>query len=148
MCNQYYFYVVDEDFGPLFIKFSSYFPYTACINLNGHKFAKRQLALLEMNDFLPRQTGAAIDLRAHQNEAHDWLSLICLDGITIALLEHATGTGKTITAIEDAKRVGGPVFYIPHRENLVHSPLPMRGLGPPFHVKRLSQIRIRYNRHP
>ena len=31
MCNQYYFYVVDEDFGPLFIKFSSYFPYTARI---------------------------------------------------------------------------------------------------------------------
>ena len=29
MCNQYYFYLVDEDFGPLFIKFSSYFPYTA-----------------------------------------------------------------------------------------------------------------------
>jgi len=43
MCNQYYFYVVDEDFGPLFIKFSSYFPYTARINLNGHEYAKRQL---------------------------------------------------------------------------------------------------------
>ncbi len=44
MCNQYYFYVVDEDCGPLFIKFSSYFPYTARIHLNGHEFAKRQLA--------------------------------------------------------------------------------------------------------
>jgi len=44
MCNQYYFYVVDEDFGPLFIKFSSYFPYTARICLNGHEYAKRQLA--------------------------------------------------------------------------------------------------------
>ena len=43
MCNQYYFYVVDEDFGPLFIKFSSYFPYTARICLNGHEYAKRQL---------------------------------------------------------------------------------------------------------
>ncbi len=43
MCNQYYFYLVDEDFGPLFIKFSSYFPYTARINLNGHEYAKRQL---------------------------------------------------------------------------------------------------------
>ena len=29
---------------PLFIKFSSYFPYTARINLNGHEYAKRQLA--------------------------------------------------------------------------------------------------------
>lgn len=43
MCNQYYFYLVDEEFGPLFIKFSSYFPYTARICLNGHEYAKRQL---------------------------------------------------------------------------------------------------------
>ena len=43
MCNQYYFYLVDADFGPLFIKFSSYFPYTARICLNGHEYAKRQL---------------------------------------------------------------------------------------------------------
>ena len=27
--NYYYFYVVDEDFGPLFIKFCSYFPFNA-----------------------------------------------------------------------------------------------------------------------
>jgi hypothetical protein len=44
MCNHYYFYVVDEDFGPLFIKFASYFPYTARVCLNGHEYAKRQLA--------------------------------------------------------------------------------------------------------
>jgi hypothetical protein len=44
MCNQYYFYLLDEDFGPMFIKFSSYFPYTARICLNGHEYVKRQLA--------------------------------------------------------------------------------------------------------
>ena len=43
MCNQYYFYILDRDFGPLFIKFSSYFPYTMRICLNGHEYAKRQL---------------------------------------------------------------------------------------------------------
>ena len=43
MCNQYYFYLVDAEFGPFFIKFSSYFPYTARICLNGHEYAKRQL---------------------------------------------------------------------------------------------------------
>jgi hypothetical protein len=43
MCNHYYFYLVDEDFGPLFIKFASYFPYTARVCLNGHEYAKRQL---------------------------------------------------------------------------------------------------------
>jgi len=44
MCNHYDFYLVDEDFGPLFIKFASYFPYTARVCLNGHEYAKRQLA--------------------------------------------------------------------------------------------------------
>lgn len=44
MVNQYYFYLVDADFGPLFVKFSSYFPYTAKLCLNGHEYLKRQLA--------------------------------------------------------------------------------------------------------
>ncbi len=43
MCNHYYFYLVDADFGPLFIKFCSYFPYTARVCLNGHEYLKRQL---------------------------------------------------------------------------------------------------------
>lgn len=41
--NYYYFYCVDEDFGPFFIKFCSYFPYDARLCLNGHEYAKRQL---------------------------------------------------------------------------------------------------------
>jgi hypothetical protein len=43
MVNHYYFYCVDEDFGPFFIKFCSYFPYNARLCLNGHEYAKRQL---------------------------------------------------------------------------------------------------------
>jgi len=43
MVNYYYFYCVDRDFGPLFIKFCSYFPYTAKLCINGHEFLKRQL---------------------------------------------------------------------------------------------------------
>jgi hypothetical protein len=43
MVNQYYFYGVDADFGPFFIKFSSYFPYTTKFCLNGHEYLKRQL---------------------------------------------------------------------------------------------------------
>jgi len=27
---------------------------------------------------------------------------------------------RTVTAIEDAKRVGGPLLYVAHRKNLVH----------------------------
>lgn len=43
MVNHYYFYCVDEDFGPFFLKFCSYFPYTAKLCLNGHEYLKRQL---------------------------------------------------------------------------------------------------------
>jgi len=42
--NHYYFYLLDDDFGPLFIKFCSYFPYAVKVCLNGHEWVKRQLA--------------------------------------------------------------------------------------------------------
>jgi len=42
--NHFYFYCVDADFGPFFLKFCSYFPYTARLCLNGHEWAKRQAA--------------------------------------------------------------------------------------------------------
>lgn len=44
MVNHFYFYGVDEDFGPFFVKFGTYFPYTAKLYLNGHEYVKRQLA--------------------------------------------------------------------------------------------------------
>jgi hypothetical protein len=44
MVNHYYVYAVDRDFGPFFLKFCSYFPYTAKLCLNGHEYAKRQCA--------------------------------------------------------------------------------------------------------
>lgn len=44
MINQYYWYIFDEDFGPFFLKFGSYFPYNAKVCLNGHEWLKRQLA--------------------------------------------------------------------------------------------------------
>jgi hypothetical protein len=40
----YYFYLWDEDFGPAFIKVCAYFPYPVKVWLNGHEWAKRQLA--------------------------------------------------------------------------------------------------------
>jgi hypothetical protein len=44
MVNHYYIYAVDRDFGPFFLKFCSYFPFNAKLCLNGHEYAKRQLA--------------------------------------------------------------------------------------------------------
>jgi hypothetical protein len=43
MVNHLYFYCVDEDFGPLFLKFCTYFPYNAKLCLNGNEYAKCQL---------------------------------------------------------------------------------------------------------
>ena len=44
MVNCYYIYAVDRDFGPFFLKFCSYFPFNGKLCLNGHEYAKRQLA--------------------------------------------------------------------------------------------------------
>jgi len=44
MVNHFYFYGLDEDFGPFFLKVCTYFPYNAKLCLNGHEYLKRQLA--------------------------------------------------------------------------------------------------------
>ena len=44
MVNHFYIYCVDRDFGPFFLKFCTYFPYNAKLCLNGHEYAKQQLA--------------------------------------------------------------------------------------------------------
>jgi hypothetical protein len=56
MVNHYYVYLVDKDFGPLFIKFCSYFPYPAKLCLNGHEWLKRQLTQREV-PFEPLDNG-------------------------------------------------------------------------------------------
>jgi hypothetical protein len=43
MVNHFYFYGFDDDFGPFFIKFCSYFPDNAKLCINGHESVKRQL---------------------------------------------------------------------------------------------------------
>jgi len=44
MVNHFYFYGLDEDFGPFFLKVCTYCPYKAKLCLNGHEYLKRQLA--------------------------------------------------------------------------------------------------------
>jgi hypothetical protein len=56
MPNHYYFYILDRDFGPLFIKFCSYFPYPAKLCLNGHEWLKRQLTHRDVS-FEPLDNG-------------------------------------------------------------------------------------------
>ena len=44
LVNHFYFYCYDDDFGPFFIKFCSYFPYNAKLCINGNHWAQRQAA--------------------------------------------------------------------------------------------------------
>ncbi len=69
--NHYYFYIDDDDFGPLFIKVCSYAPWGIKLCINGHEWAKRQLekrkigyeALDNGFPFLRRARKASADLR-------------------------------------------------------------------------------------
>ena len=59
--NQYYFYCVDEDFGPVCVKFSGYFPYAGRLIINGNEYAKRQAAKAGIG-FVPLDNAfAAVD---------------------------------------------------------------------------------------
>lgn len=79
----------------------------------------------EIEDYLPTQQGKALDgekleLREYQQEALDSLETMRAKKETIALLYHATGTGKTVTAVMDAKRCGGRVLFVAHTMELVN----------------------------
>ena len=78
----------------------------------------------EIEDYLPTQKakaldGANLELKEHQKAALKALEAMRDNSETIALLYHATGTGKTTTAVLDAKRCGGRVLFIAHTQELV-----------------------------
>jgi hypothetical protein len=59
--NQYYFYCVDEEFGPVCVKLSGYFPYTGRLIINGNEYARRQAARAGIG-FVPLDNAfAAVD---------------------------------------------------------------------------------------
>jgi len=74
----------------------------------------------ELEEFLPKQKGKVLELRAHQQEALKNLEEMRRRGETIALLYHATGTGKTVTAITDAKNLGLRTLFLAHTKELVY----------------------------
>ncbi|MCI8473972.1 MAG: DEAD/DEAH box helicase [Oscillospiraceae bacterium] len=79
----------------------------------------------EIEDYLPTQRGKALDgadleLKGHQIAALKSLEEMRSNSETIALLYHATGTGKTVTAVMDAKRCGGRTLFLAHTQELVN----------------------------
>lgn len=78
----------------------------------------------EIEDYLPTQRGQSISaenlhLKDHQKEALAALADMRKKHETIALLYHATGTGKTVTAVMDAKACGGRVLFLAHTHELI-----------------------------
>jgi len=84
-------------------------------------FLERVAELVSFDDFLPRQRGEIVELRAHQDDALLALKTMREAGKTIALLDHATGAGKTVTAISDARRLGGRTLWLVHTRNLTNT---------------------------
>ena len=73
-----------------------------------------------IEDALPPQQGETFALHEHQEEALASLAQMRSESKTIALLYHATGTGKTVTAVSDAKRVGKRTLFLAHTKELVY----------------------------
>lgn len=73
----------------------------------------------EIEDFLPNQKGKTFELKDHQEKALQNLEDMRKEGETIALLYHATGTGKTVTAVSDARKVGKRTLFLAHTKELV-----------------------------
>lgn len=79
----------------------------------------------EIDDYLPAQrgkalSGADLELKEHQKEALAALKEMRDRHETIALLYHATGTGKTVTAVMDAKACGGRTLFLAHTQELIN----------------------------
>ena len=72
-----------------------------------------------IEDTLPPQQGSTFSLMDHQEEALTGLVKMREESKSIALLYHATGTGKTVTAVSDAKSVGKRTLFLAHRHELI-----------------------------
>jgi superfamily II DNA or RNA helicase/very-short-patch-repair endonuclease len=83
-------------------------------------FLERIPGLLDFDDFLPKQHGALLELRPHQEEALESLDRLRSEGNTIALVTHAQGAGKTVTAVTDAQRLGHRTLFVVHTKELAY----------------------------
>ena len=153
MVNHYYFYGLDRDFGPFFIKFCSYFPYNAKLYINGHEYTKRQLTKEGITyQALDNGFSSCADLPRLQAIA-DQLSAPLIDGMLrkwLAYLPHPfTPAGReagyrydisilqaefALTQVLDRPLAGRVFFEEVIRENL--------DLGRPDHVQLIFARRV------
>lgn len=152
--NQFYFYCIDDDFGPFFLKFCTYFPYTAKLCINGHEYVKRQLAK-EGIAFEPLDNGIlSCENPRRLQEICDSLSAAKIDALLrkwLAQLPHPYTPADrkagflynvsilqaefALTQVLDRPQTGRIFFEEVIRENL--------DLGRPDHVQLIFERRVR-----
>ena len=76
-------------------------------------------ALTYIDEDMPSQKGAVFELREHQEEALENLAKVREDDKTIALVQGATGSGKSAIGVLDSKEVGERVLFLAHTKELV-----------------------------
>ena len=76
-------------------------------------------ALTYLDRDTPAQKGGIFELREHQEEALANLAKMREDGKTIALVQGATGSGKSAIGVLDAKSLGKRVLFLAHTKELV-----------------------------
>src|SRR6516165_2401693 len=156
MVNHFYFYGLDDDFGPFFLKFCTYFPYNAKLCINGHEYVKRQLAkegipfealdngILSCAD--PRRLQQLCDgLSAHKIDAllRKWLARVphpFLPKDRAAGYRYVVSILQaefSLTQVLDRPQTGRVFFEEVIRENL--------DIGRPDHVQLVFGRRIRNN---
>ena len=101
MVNHWYFYGFDADFGPFYIKFCGYFPYTGQIYLNG-QYAERP-AMPHEGETRPVALGSRIRETAFlcRLRRHD---LVACPSLWVSV-SHIDGTGEIMTS--EVRRIGG-----------------------------------------
>lgn len=70
-------------------------------------------------EYLPAKRASLLDLHEHQEVAISRLADMRAAGNQIALLSHAVGTGKTTTAVEDARALNLRTLFLAHTHELI-----------------------------
>jgi len=167
LVNHFYFYCFDDDFGPFFIKFCSYFPYNAKLCINGHEWAKRQAAKKGIG-FTALDNGfAAVDDPAKVQAVCDRLGPTQIDALLRKWLRRLPHPFTRMDRIAGPLRnlgTAGRVLPDPdarqadHREDLLRagdsgqprpgSPRPGRARLRPAHPRRTKATHSRGVPHP
>lgn len=100
--NHDYFYLLDRDFGPLFIKFCSSFPDAMKVGLNGHEWLKRPLTQRD-RAYEPLDNG----IRSSENAARVQRIANTLDA---ARSTRSRASGSAACRIPSQRRIAAPAI--------------------------------------